>query len=233
MESFVSINRAKKILSDRLFYDQYRWGLDFLLPGAEHLRGIKTIEVPDLAHQITRRHQSQTDHRRMYNRLPKKVDLVHLIDIAQWLRENIDSMKLVVTSNWAYVYTNDDELIRVLIDRLKLKEGILLKECIVSRERNTIVLKNTDYCYRSYFRESWMKQNQVHAIKSYLESQDDIGLSRGMHNFLHHYEKHPGQSRHLLQRHYFFDHKSPATAQMLGLIAPNIIRQTMTLLINN
>ena len=107
-------------------------------------------------------------------------------------------------------------------------QGHYIKEAVISKPKNTVVLKSSPYRFRSYFAYKRYNLAEKARILNYLENQPDVKISVGLGRWLKY--KISDWSR----RHYYFDHNDTKIELMLRLIFPDIVRTTMPIIeVNN
>jgi hypothetical protein len=151
-------------------------------------------------------------------------NLIHILGVLWPVRNQV---KIMFSGDWGYIYSNDkDQLAQ--INKLHYVTGYYIKEAVVSKPKNAVVLKSSPYQFRSYFAYRKYDDDKKERILTYLENQPDIKISRGLTHWLKY--KKSDWSR----RHYYFDHNDAKIELMLRLIFPDLIRTTMPIIeVNN
>jgi len=228
MELSALIDQVQPSNSDRLFFDRYRWVLNFRLPGIYFLRGLKLESPEALETRIKQRHAQWLFYSEKYRTRAVSFDIDKIIALAKFLLPHMADSKLTVSQYWGYLYCNDFSVIESIADEFSVPVKYV-KEAVITRAKNTVVLRHSDYTLRSYFRERLTSVDTAKHIQDYLTCQPDVRISSALSAFLAHG---PANYRGscLFQRYYFFDHNSDATVTMFNLIAPGLIRQTVPVL---
>lgn len=225
--------------SDRLYFDKYQYCLSFRLTRATVLRRLGKDEVHDIRTYITERFIAQTRWGNLGSRYPHRDDvseelyrhrtLNDLIAVAQALLPHLETMRLMVCGHYMYLYSNNLAALQALAEIPQFTVGTQLRQIEVNRPINTVMLRNSLYLKRSYFRERWIDAKSKEAVKNFLTRQDDIRLSPALKSCLDgNNVSYRGET--LMQRYFFFDHNSDSTSVMLELIAPGTIRRTVPVL---
>lgn len=132
--------------------------------------------------------------------------------------------KLVVSTNFGWIYTNDHQL----IDQLKSLRCLTNKtytQAIVNRPKNTVRLKNSPYANRSYFINVKLTQAEKDNLKNFFANQQEH--VRTSPSFIHWLNEAPYLR---IQDYYFIDYTGDQWLTMLSLIRPGLIRKTLTII---
>jgi hypothetical protein len=243
MDTLYSISSSptlKTRKSDRLYFNKYQYCLSFRLDRASCLRNLGKDRVITVSDQVTERFMMQNQYSWQVHRTPHRDDiseqayrqkiLDNLILVARALEPCLEIMRLVVTGNHVYLYSNNLDTLQELLTIPQFSQSANLCQVEINRPANTVMLRNSLYLKRSYFREQWIDINSKQALKDFLTRQDDIRIGPGLHSCLHTNNNISYKGQTLMQRYYFFDHNSDNTSLMLELIAPGTIRQTVPVL---
>jgi hypothetical protein len=220
---------------DKLFYDRYRYSLSFRLNRCSTLR--------DLPDNIETAYQAIKDrltwHARMYNPggnwNPSRTSVAasemvfdKLKEFVKCIHPNRAHLHLVVSVDWGYVYTNDIDILNQIAS-LTCIAPLQAREAVVDRPRDTLILRESTYSNRSYFKERWISTETKNSLKNFLSVQENIKLGPSFKNMLNDADR-PAKLRSLLARHHFFDHDGSKIPFMLELVAPGLIRRTVSVL---
>lgn len=225
--------------SDRLYFNKYQYCLSFRLDRATCLRNLGKDRVISVSDQVTERFMMQNQYSWQVHRTPHRDDISEqayrqrilddLIVVARALEPCLEIMRLVVSGKVVYLYSNNLDTLQELATISQFTQNIKLRQVEVNRPINTVLLRNSLYLKRSYFRERWIDAKSKEAVKNFLTRQDDIRLGPGLKSCLDGKNiSYKGET--LMQRYFFFDHNSDSTSVMLELIAPGTIRQTVPVL---
>jgi len=143
-----------------------------------------------------------------------------------WPRK--DQIKLVFSGDWGYIYSNNKDLLQQIGSKHYI-HVYYIKEAVVDRPKDTILLKSSDYRFRSFLRERLWTMDDKNRMLTYLQNQPDIKIGRGLQYWLKY------ETRWLWTRRYhYFDHNDAKIELMLQLICPGIVRTTMPIIeVNN
>ena len=241
--SLIASNQELKENTDRLYFDQYRYSLKLHLKDFSCLREMRNstktqIEVEFIT---TKRFAKRLSYDRFWTytepgsailnvtdeQTTTKMRLDNLIHILGVLWPVRHQVKIIFSGDWGYIYSNDRDLLLKIKD-LHYVTGYYIKEAVISKPKNTVVLKSSPYRFRSYFAYKKYDEDKKTRILDYLKNQPDIKISKGLNHWLKY--KISDWSR----RHYYFDHNDAKIELMLQLIFPDIIRTTMPIIeVNN
>lgn len=205
---------------DRLFYDQYEYGVCISVVEASCLRA-KTHS--ELLRMVEYRNNAR---RQYYSSTSKKVIegevLEDLITAFDFLDQHRDRIKLIVSYNVMYVYSNDT----LLLEKITQQHWARFRSAVQARvnlPRDVVLLTNPQYRYRSYFKDKALDENQASMLLNFLESRSDIySITRSFRANLNRWR------RPYIPRHLFVDHNDIKDITMLNLVVPGLIRKTLT-----
>lgn len=140
--------------------------------------------------------------------------------VCQTVLDSSVDCKLVVSTNFGWIYTNDVELIERL-QTLRCLSGKAYTRAVVNRPKNTVLLKKSPHQHRAY----------LHGIKLTAIEKDNLA------NFFANQREHIRTSPSLTtwftgphqrtQDYFFIDYTSEQWLTMLSLIRPGLIRKTL------
>ena len=223
---------------DRYFFDQYQYCVTIKVTGISSLRGFDKITTPLERDRSIRRHLSYRERFVNYGgnwRSPATVinpsQGDYLCELVEYLYHHREHIKVTVSTNWGYVYSNDLDLI-THITKLPYVTTVVLKEAVVTRPRNTVVVPNSEHKSRTYFKEKWLDNDTRKSLHNFLSNQTDVRICPSLQRKLAS-EKEYFTTRQMvppgffLRRYHFIDHTTQAIPVMLNLIVPGITRQTV------
>jgi len=222
-----------------LFYDRFQYCISFGLQESSCLRD-QDLDCARIREMIERRkqwrevaqerwitlnkktgaHQTILTHR--WNEITEEVEQ-NLYDFADILRNSGADLKLVVSTNYGWVYTNDLALIDQL-KSLRMLTGKRYSEAVVDRPKNTIRLKNPRHRFRSYLKITKITEQQKNNLINFLTNQQpSIRISPALAEWTI-------GSFHRTQDYFFVDHNEMSWLTMLALVHPGIIRKTQQII---
>lgn len=223
-----------------MFYDHFQYCISFGLAEISCLRE-QELDRDRIGLMLERRKQwrevaqqrwvtlgqknnnsQQTILTRRWNEITDEVEQ-NLYDFADILRNSGTDLKLVVSTDYGWVYTNSLEL----IGRLKLMRmltGKKYSEAVVDRPKNTILLKNPRHRFRSYFKITKITSEQKDMLINFLNNQQtSIRIGPAL-------AKWTTSAFYRTQDYFFVDHNEMSWLTMLALVHPGIIRKTQQIL---
>lgn len=232
--------------SDRLFYDRYHYSLRFYLQEFHCIRpwhdaghNNDLVDLLILIDRYRNAHDRRRDKFSATTWFPKHLrDPVSTAHAQKELQNNLstfvetawpyrEEIKVVATTNWGYVYSNNLDLLKK-IAALPGLEKQRLQQMVIDRPLNTVALRKKQHNYRTYFRDLRVTETQRDQIQHYLDQQQDIRVCPSLKSWkttdqTYSWVKNVAWSRST----FFFDHQGAADALMLEMIVPGIIRKTL------
>ena len=202
---------------DRLFYDQYEYGLCVSVNEASCLRA-KTHR--ELLKTIEYRNQTR---RQYHSKMPIEGHTLNdLFEAFDFLDQHRHCIKLTVSFNMVYVYSNDPLLLNLIAQQpwTRFRSAMKAK---VNLPRDVVLLKNPQYQYRSYFKERVLTEHEAPLLLNFLESRSDLfAITPSFRSHMHKWRK------PYIPRHLFVEHNDLRDITMLNLVVPGLIRKTQT-----
>jgi hypothetical protein len=205
------------ISRDRLFYDRYEYGICVSLPEAGVLRAKTQTE---LVKAIGYRNQAR------FNWSQKEQIAGEVLENLLLAFDEIDrvrdQIKLVISYNIMYIYSNDVAVLQHL-SALPYVNFCNAVQSVIDRPRDVILKTNPKFGYRSYFRERMLEEHDRDNLINFLDSRTDcFGFTTTL-------RQHLTRNRyHWVQRHHFVEHNDPKDITMLSLVVPGLIRKTVS-----
>lgn len=212
-----------------MFFDQYQYGLrcqilhitairhytgNFVSDGAKAQRMLDMMKCWNTHISIVR-----CDRKGFIS--PRERD--NILDFLAQLCTVTAPLRTAVSGNTVWVYSNDIDFLQSLADSDYNRRPELIKVHL-DRPRDTVMLKKSDYQFRTYFRDCNITSENRQYLENWIHNQQDIRLSPGLQ------EWRTNNWRNLYSN-YFFDHNDIRLTQMLGLILPRAIKTTKTIVI--
>lgn len=204
----------KPVSKDRLFYDQYQYSLGFYLQHAGLMRGLDSAM---LDHRIQWRSEASWVRTKVEDHQREK-----LHQACDWLRTAQDRCKILFYSNWVYIYTDDQSWLEQTAQQSWVSKPTA-SQAVVNRPRDTVLLKNPQYLYRSYFRDKTLTNEQRQSLCKFLLSRSDcFGYTPNLESRL--------QNKYFYSMsHYYVDHNDMKDLVLLSLVLPGLIRKTLSI----
>jgi hypothetical protein len=188
------------------------------------MRGLDKLP-DDYCKEITRRFHQKYQWPNLYRDYQEQAARDHdklelLYKLAELLKLYQTEIKLTVSGNCGYVYTNNVQLLLSVITNFSQHVRQLRHACIV-RPKNTVSLRNSLHQYRTYFREKSINQTEKQQLLTFLQTQTEWRVSKALLKRLSRF------SPMWMSRSYFVDHNTESEVMMLNLIVPGILQKTM------
>jgi hypothetical protein len=146
---------------------------------------------------------------------------------------HLSTIKIVTAGNWGYLYSNNLASLQEIAQCSVIK-GPTFTRVVINRPRHTVLLEDSDYQSRTYFKDQTITTDQKERLANFLSKQTDIRLSPSLKRWVNISSGGGFQRRDSTMRHFFFDHNSDGVALMVEMMNPGIIRKTMPVLkVNN
>lgn len=226
----------KLVVKDRLFYDRFQYCISFGLTEISCLRD-QDLDCARIRHMLDRRKEwrdiaqqrwniigqkPNVQQSRLWNEITEEVEQ-NLYDFADILRNSGVGLKLVVSSNCGWVYTNSLELISQL-KSMRMLTGKKYSKAVIDRPKNTILLKNPQHQFRSYFKITKITSQQKDILINFLNNQQSsIRISPALGEWI-------TSAFHRTQDYFFVDHDEMSWLTMLSLVHPGLIRKTQQII---
>ena len=139
--------------------------------------------------------------------------------MCDFLQTDATPRRIRIQEHNLFVYAND----LALFEAIKAL-GICALQDIVQIDLagvpGTVNLRSSNHALRTFLRARRLPENTAVSLRGFLLAQRDVRLSPSLAAWC-------GNSWVGTQRHYFFDHHSSSTANMLELIAPGLVKSTL------
>ena len=146
------------------------------------------------------------------------------------LAAEIQPKKMVFFNNFLTVYTNNLGLHGQLM-ACDWIESVDLKRAELNLPPDTILLKNPQYQYRTYFRGRSLGKTQKARLATWVATQgNDIAASKSLREFLD-IETRPTRvywwRNDATESYYYIEHNSLQYETMLSMVCPGMVRKTL------
>ena len=203
---------------DRLFYDQYKYGICI---GIEEAGCLRARSSDELLKTISYRNITRSRWGYTHKQVIEGVTVENLVAAWNELDRCRDRLKIVISYDTMYIYSNDLQTLEHLakLPYVMLHSAVQAK---LDRPRDVVLKTDPKFRLRSYFKDKILSNTECERLLSFFESRKDIfGITRGFKSSLQRYHA------PYLQRHQFVEHDDPKDITMLSLVVPGIIRKTV------
>lgn len=219
--------KYKVKVKDRLFFDRWQWSARFRLDGVYNIREPHS----DLDHWLqnirVRYRWYSGGQGRSHPRQITRTEFETFQDLVEHLHPNLDRIRLMVSGNWAYVYTNDLDIIEGLHSLPYLRYWNIT-QAQPTLPRDTVVLRDSEHGSRTYFRDRRVTHEDHRNLKNLLLSQDDIRISPALNNWIN--TEFTGPLSPRVERYFFIDHDGEGLLLLVSMIRPDLIRCTIPII---
>lgn len=200
---------------DRLYYDQYHYCVSFELPHSGRSRSLVESRIRENVHFANTISRSGQWHKKI-----TEAQEQNLVDCVAIFRNTHEQYKRIVYSHGQYIYTNSVSLVETISQQPYLKH-VACHQADVVLPRDVVVLKNSNYRFRSFFSNRWFQRHEVEAIRNFLISRgQQFRTTRGVTKRLTGEFFYPANWM-------FVDHNDEKDAFLLNLVVAQCIRKTM------
>lgn len=222
----MSIRYQKQIEHrDRLYYDTYQYSLGFHQAELYCIRGLPG--GANLDRYIKQRQYYENlgiGKQLQYTRFTPEV-VANLHQTQEFLKGTNIPFKLVVSSSYGNLYTNDLVLVDGLCELSYIGIGNL-RTAEVTMPRDTVVIRNPEFQYRTYFKERELPDGGKETLRNWITAQQgEIRPSPATRQWFK-LSKVSWKSKYM-QRYYYVEHNSPQYETMLNLVVPGCVRKTV------
>ena len=220
-----SLYKAESDHRSSWYYNQYEWCITFNIAEANCLRNLEQKQFEQALRNAKRWRQEIVSYAQLPSERWTDAKEQALRLARDCLVDETHPFKTVVSHNTVCIYTNRLGLADHLETHgFKLR---LVRQAVISKPANVVQLRESQYAYRTYFRERRFKQDQKSMLTNFLLArQDTLRLSDALKNWVEHNNYFRWNSDY--SRSYFFiDHDHPNEGTMISLVMPGIVRKTM------
>lgn len=210
----------RTVESDRMFYDQYQYCVLFRQPELSAIRGLDNRHIESVINMRNRWRTGSSSNR---PRIGQDV-VEQLHKTCRFLKARQDRFKIIFSFEYGYLYTNDTDIIEDIIN-LPYVSIYELKKVVVTRPKDTVVLKNPKHSQRSFMKNRNVTPEQRIHLRRYFDQRDSIRPGPGFRSWLEKSEL--ASWNYYVLDYFFFDHNDDGELLMFQLAFPGIIRKTI------
>ena len=217
-----------------LYYNAYEYAMTWR---QDEIGCIRSLDQNKMQSHICVRMEYEASRNSHYQRYGEKF----ISKFTTRCRDNLEGMrallaaethpkKMVFFNNFLTVYTNNLGLHGRLMT-CDWIESVDLKRAELNLPPDTILLKNPQYQYRTYFRGRSLAKTQKARLAQWVTTQgNDITASKSLQAFLN-IEISPKQMYYwrgdATESYYYIEHNSLQYETMLSMICPGMVRKTL------
>ena len=201
----------KPVSRDRLFFDQYEYSMCFRFEGSGRMR--------TLTHKAIRESVAFAS---LYRQTPRQ-PIESMLELCDTVLNIEVPYKRMVYTDWQYFYTNDTGFFQIL-QRFPGVSSCYFQQAVIDRPRDVVILKDSSYQWRTYFREKNYTKDQLRILSRFL-------LSRPQQfKLTDHWQRRLGRPSFYITRTFFVDHHDEKDAMLLHMAIPGTVRKTMPII---
>lgn len=207
--------KFKTVARNQLFYGQYHYCINFYLKNVSVLRELDPIKAIKSI-----QYRNQWAPSRVNRGMITEQEQHDLISVCDYLLARPNPFKRIVTSHFMYVYTNhpNDFVDLNNTGGLVVGTSTQVNLCL---QPNAVTLRNPTHSYRTFFRERWLKDNELQNLREYFQVRaDQFRLSPGFQMLVE-------GRRMWLMNSYFVDHNEPHADFLINMAVPGIVKKTL------
>jgi hypothetical protein len=215
---------------DRLYYDKFCYSFQIRQTEIFALRGLPdAVSLMKFVHHRKRWMLGLINQRNRYDDYFTEQSTDDLVSTLELLSNHPTEFKMTVSGDWASFYSND----LTLMDRLQrlpyVKSGRVIKQAVINRAKDVVVIQNPEYQYRTYLKERKMSQERRQQLLSWIQAQHDqekvhARASKALLSWLK--NSNTTWRSDWTQRYYYIEHNDPRYETMISMIVPGFIRKS-------
>lgn len=213
--------KIKNVHRDRLYYDLYTYAVSMRCQGVHYIRSWDHDHLDKMVQR-----------RRSWSFIA--ADFVHSDSNINKLHELIDCVNLITVPfrktlayNYLSFYVNDLSVLNSVC-ALPYMEFLHVTRALVTKPRNQVQLRSSQFQYRTYFRDRWFKPGQGEALAGMFRSYSQVW--RMCPSILNMLDSLPKTPLNGVRRHWFIDHEHPQDTLILEMAYPGITRKTLPII---
>ena len=218
----------KKRKQSKLYFDQYRYGLNIKLELASVIRGFSGIYAVDYVkaeRQFDWREEMALKHRGITEGISddQRWPVYSLLEtFCGRIQEHGRDFKVVIGFGQVWIYANDLHWIN---DIAHYYHVYSLTEIDLAYPPDTVaVVRPTGFQYRTYLKQKNLSIENAGYLRNWLKNQANVRLSEGLHVWtVNNWRDTSGN--------YFFDHNDKHIPTLLNITVPNMIKKTKTIIV--
>jgi len=214
---------TRHVATSQLYFGQYQHCLSFGMLYSGQMRKLDPERIlADIRWKNTRNVGWFSFNRDLVPEIQEERTMAELacLELAAALRSSAEPFKRVCYWASQAIYSNDHAWL-LHLSTLPGMTNQLLSTAVVSRPHNLVQLKQSDWAWRSYFREQHLDKPECARLRDFFHSRGDY--FRITDSFRYRL----AQPRFYMQRWQFVDHHSEADATMLTMFHPGLVRKTL------
>lgn len=218
--------KVKPVETSQLFFGQYKYSIRFDLPELGVIRGLNLDSIDEI---VKERNRWRQESKRLYGYVtnPRAIDNAmkqNLRDMCELLLLHRDQIKVVISFDRGYVYTNNFDLVKRIAGEQML-DKVQVREATTVCAPGTLVRIDPQWSHRTYFKSRAINETQRKSLVEYLRSRENVRLSPGLTAWVK--DRTNGWWINWTHAHFFIDHNNDGEVLFLNMVSPNITGRTL------
>ena len=212
----LSDSMISKHSRDRLYFDQYRYGMRFKFWQSGRMR---SLNHDDIVKNVLFNNQLAEISGMALKSISSDYQQI-MLDLSSKMQAAANPFKRIVYTGWQYVYTNHLEEFTDL-ESVPGVDCVSYTEAVPDQPRDTVVVQHSDYQWRTYFREKFYTKDQLATLSNFIMSRSDqfrttdTWCRRLTHKHCY------------ITRSFFVDHHDQKDVLLLQIALPGCVRKTV------
>lgn len=200
-----------------LFYNRYTYSVNMRCEGVHHARD---LDHDKMDQYVARRRQWSFASDGFINSDSHIRNLHAFIDCVTAITA---PHRLTVEYNWVSFYVNDLSVLAPMVTQLEFLSVVRIKQALITRPANQILLQSSRFQYRTYLRDRWFQTpGQADAVTNMFRTYRSVWRMCPSIN-----ARLDENNVDCVRRHWFIDHEHPQDTLILEMSFPGITRKTM------
>jgi hypothetical protein len=212
---------TRNVATSQLYFGQYQYCLSF---GMLYSAQMRKLDPERILTNIRWQNSKIMGYINRQNVIADQSDLaateLACLELTAELLSAAEPFRRVCQWQSQAIYSNDHAWL-LHLSKLPGMTNQLISTAVVSRPHNQIQLKQSDWTWRSYFREQRLDQPEAARLRDFFHSRGNYFRLTDL--FRHRL----AQPAFYMQRWQFVDHHTEADATMLTMFMPGLVRKTV------
>lgn len=210
------------ISRDRLFFDQYRYCMSFRFRESGRMRVLDHDQIRHSCHWANQLWRNQSAQLTVIDPAYQQL----MLDLCDVIKSISVPYKRVVYHGHQYFYTNSPEIFNLFVNFPRITH-CCYTQAVIDRPRNVVLLKHSDYQWRTYFKSRVYRDHEVQQLSRFL-------LGRPQQ-----FRLTPNWQTRLSRRHayitgsFFVDHHDQQDTLLLSMIVPGCVGKTLSICLSD
>ena len=203
-----------------LYFGQWQYAVRFWLQHASFLRELDHASIDTMVQYRNSWCQTKPAHSRITLPIIDDQQQKILHKVCDFLQSRSHSFKKIVSGHSISLYTNHladfQGLASISAGRIEKVD-----RAVLTLAPDVVTLTNPQHCFRTYFRDRWISQDELEDLRRYFSTRtDQFRLSPG-------FERVVAGHRVFLASNNFVDHNEPNADLLISMVVPGVVRKTL------